>query len=476
MDNSYFSYGDMIIFEVSVKSNSNNSVQLIWISDKDNEIGSNSSFNTNTLSLGEHEITVLAEFEKDLTLTSSINIFVEERNKNAVANIIPPEYDSLWYYNSEIVNFTVTVVDTIGNPINDYTCKWISSIDGLISKNNYFGVNSLSPGIHDLDLTVFFKDSTISKDSLQNITIVDDPYVGTGLLNDKQMLNEFDPDAPTVIEEWKNWTRGNSQPIRSIFSSNFKDLHFIDSYISNARIVQMGEVSHGAANQNRSRVRLIKYLHEELGFNVVAFESGFYEAYFSNIIITTMSDIDAMRNSISGRWNTLELFDLIRYVKSTHSSNNPLHIAGFDVKPSTLKILSRPGFFRDLMNIIDTEFAEDILLVDTKVVMYYRNRQTAISYVQQNYAELCQKYDHLIELIENYYSVFLEYYDIETVSIALEAAKSAREAINNINGNAYYQRDHQMAKTIIYLANELYENEKIIIWAHNVHVLKNRKS
>jgi erythromycin esterase len=292
------------------------------------------------------------------------------------------------------------------------------------------------------------------------------------LLNDKQIINEFDPGAPTVNEEWKNWTRINSHPIRSIASSNFQDLYFFNDYVANARIVQMGEVSHGASNQNKARVRIIKYFHEVLGFNVVAFESGFYEAYFSDRIITTLSDIDAMRNSISGRWNTIELFELIRYVKSTHSTGNPLHIAGFDVKPSTIGITSRPGFFRDLINIIDPVFAEDIFEIDNNVVLYYRDRPTAINYVQQNYAELCQKYDQLTALIENNYNILFEYYDDETLSVALEASKSAREAINNINGNAYYQRDHQMAKTIIYLANELYANEKIIIWSHNLHVLE----
>jgi erythromycin esterase len=234
----------------------------------------------------------------------------------------------------------------------------------------------------------------------------------------------------------------------------------------------MGEVSHGAAHQNKARVRLIKYFHEQLGFNVVAFESGFYEAYFSDQIITTLSDIDAMRNSIASRWYTGDLLELMHYIKSTHSSGNPLHVAGFDVKPSTIAITSRPAFFRDLINIIDQEFSEEFFGIDIEVVDYYRYRPTAVDYVQANYDYLCQKYDQLIQLIENNYPTLLEHFDAELLSVALEASKSAREAIDNINGNAYYQRDEQMAKTIIYLANELYTDEKIIIWSHNNHVLE----
>ena len=471
-NNSFFSFGEKINFSASVVNGNNNLRQVTWFSDQDDQIGNSTSFNLSSLSLGEHKITVIAEFENDLTISSSVKIYVEERNKNAIVNIIPPEYDSLWYYNSESVSFHVSVTDTVGNPLTNFACKWISSLDGLISENKYFSVSILTAGTHHLYLTVIFNDSTISKDTLRNVVIENDPYAGTDLLNDKNIINKFDPNAPTVNEAWKEWTRLNSHTIRSLVSSNYQDLYFFDDYVSNARIVQMGEVSHGADNQNKARVRLIKYFHEQLGFDVVAFESGFYEAYFSDQIITTLSDIDAMRNSIASRWYTSDLLELMRYIKSTHLTGNPLHVAGFDVKPSTVGIASRPGFFRDLINIIDQEFAEEFFAIDTKVVDYYRYRPTAVNYVQANYYYLCQKYDQLIQLIENNYTTLSDHYDAELLSVALEAAKSAREAINNINGNTYYERDHQMAKTIIYLANELYANEKIIIWAHNNHVLE----
>lgn len=37
----------------------------------------------------------------------------------------------------------------------------------------------------------------------------------------------------------------------------------------------LGEASHGVAESNWAKVRLIKFLHQQLGFDVVAFESSF---------------------------------------------------------------------------------------------------------------------------------------------------------------------------------------------------------
>ena len=72
-----------------------------------------------------------------------------------------------------------------------------------------------------------------------------------------------DTNAPYARDVWINWIKANNHRLQSIDSEDFEDLGFLDQLLFNKSIVLMGEVAHGIAEQNRIRVRLIKYLHQK---------------------------------------------------------------------------------------------------------------------------------------------------------------------------------------------------------------------
>ena len=55
------------------------------------------------------------------------------------------------------------------------------------------------------------------------------------------------------------------------------DLQPLKETLAHARIVLLGEQSHGGGTTYEAKVRLIKFLHQEMGFEVMAFESGLYD-------------------------------------------------------------------------------------------------------------------------------------------------------------------------------------------------------
>jgi len=52
--------------------------------------------------------------------------------------------------------------------------------------------------------------------------------------------------------------------------------------LKDKRIVFLGENAHGVSEFTTMKARLIRYLHEELGFDVLAFESNVADAYAAN--------------------------------------------------------------------------------------------------------------------------------------------------------------------------------------------------
>src|SRR3569833_2809460 len=76
------------------------------------------------------------------------------------------------------------------------------------------------------------------------------------------------------------WLAAHAVRIRTTdpADGNFSDLLPLAHAIGSARIVQLGEPSHGAGTAFAAKARLMKFLHQRLGFGVLIWESGLSDA------------------------------------------------------------------------------------------------------------------------------------------------------------------------------------------------------
>jgi len=134
-----------------------------------------------------------------------------------------------------------------------------------------------------------------------------------GLLQDSLLITTAIPSVPEIDTNYLNWIndRYNRIDIRSLTSENFSDLQCLKYYLMNKDLVALGESCHGTKQYSQIKVRLIKFLHEEMGFDVIAFESGLYECFYTNENIQELSGLDAIKNSIFYYvWGTPDVLDL----------------------------------------------------------------------------------------------------------------------------------------------------------------------
>lgn len=117
--------------------------------------------------------------------------------------------------------------------------------------------------------------------------------------------------------------------VRSISptDTDFSDLEFLTREIGAARVVMLGEPTHGEGNVLEAKIRLLRFLQQEMGFTTVAFESGFYDLHKAQQALEAgKSAEEALDNSVFPVWTSTQEFQAVLPLVG----KGGLRVAGFD--------------------------------------------------------------------------------------------------------------------------------------------------
>jgi erythromycin esterase len=117
-----------------------------------------------------------------------------------------------------------------------------------------------------------------------------------------------------------------------ITNGNFSNLSSFKKELENVRVVALGEGNHTMGTTFKTKVAMIKYLHDSLGFDVIAFESGLYDCKITNDSLEAeKSSQKLFFDGLFGVWNCEEVKDLYDYLVQIKQRNErPLSLLGFD--------------------------------------------------------------------------------------------------------------------------------------------------
>lgn len=141
-------------------------------------------------------------------------------------------------------------------------------------------------------------------------------------------------DAQPLEDATKAWLAANAARIETLdFGATFDDLRPLEDNLRDVRIVLLGEQCHLDGTTFRAKARLVRFLHEEMGFDVLAFESGLYECDRANALLWEGADIaTVMHASIVRPWRVDEVRPLFQYLAGRARTERPLLLAGFDAQ------------------------------------------------------------------------------------------------------------------------------------------------
>jgi len=123
--------------------------------------------------------------------------------------------------------------------------------------------------------------------------------------------------APADAEVSK-WVKDNAHPIHSVTAeSGFDDLQAFKAIVGDARIVSLGEATHGSREVFQMKHRLLEFLVKEMGFTTFAIEASLPDCLpINEYVLTGTGDLEEV---VAGQgfyvYNTEEVRDMVEWMR-----------------------------------------------------------------------------------------------------------------------------------------------------------------
>lgn len=139
------------------------------------------------------------------------------------------------------------------------------------------------------------------------------------------------PNQPTV-----EWIAAHAVRLKTPEAGQgFTDMKPLKKIIGNARIVSLGEATHGTREFFQLKHRMLEFLASEMGFTIFSIEANMPEAYRLNdyVLNGTGDPAKLLKGMYFWTWDTQEVLEMIRWMREFNKSGKGrVQFTGFDMQ------------------------------------------------------------------------------------------------------------------------------------------------
>jgi len=283
-----------------------------------------------------------------------------------------------------------------------------------------------------------------------------------------------DQSGPQVPREVTAWLENAALPLVGTSpKSDLDDLGQLRSTIGNARIVAMGEATHGTREFFQLKHRMLEFLVEKMRFTVFGIEANWPESLAVNdyVLNGNGDPAQALAGLYFWTWNTEEVLDLIVWMRNYNQ--DPTHtkkvkFVGFDMQTTRLAVANVDAYLRQV-DPEEAKVASTILapLSDASGEREYTNKSEQF---QQKTAVGIKSLLARFDREKNRYVGSSSLQDWVVARHNLDVVRQA-EGMHSANpAERFSVRDRSMAENVKWILDNESPGSRIMLWAHNGHV------
>ena len=257
------------------------------------------------------------------------------------------------------------------------------------------------------------------------------------------------------------WLKRNAFEFADVDAWNgFADLQPLKRMIGNARIVALGEGTHGTHEFFAFKRRVTEFLAKEMGFTIFAMEANMPEAKLvGDYVRTGAGDPVALLHGLHF-WtaNTAELLDLVRWMRQYNAAGGAMQFAAIDMQLPAAARQSVSTYLHRvdpaLAATVDSIYATVSSSLPNPLPMSARAAAT----------------HEVVRLLEAQRARLVEKTSRDSADWAIQSARVAEQGYAWRADPTGLSRDVSMAANVKYLLDHAPRNARIVLWAHNAHV------
>jgi len=287
------------------------------------------------------------------------------------------------------------------------------------------------------------------------------------------------PNAPAgqeskIAPEISNWLRQNAIPLTMAEpGGSLDDLMPLKMIIADARIVALGEATHGTREFFQMKHRMLEFLVQEMGFTTFALEANWPEANRVNDYVQTGKGAPAqlLAGLYFWTWDTQEVLDMIQWMRAynqTRGSAPPVSFRGFDMQ------IPRMAVDNVIQYVLKMDPAAS-KQVDALFSCFRPYQEALQSYAGASLAIRTQCRQDLQAVVDLLRQRQADYEGRSSRAEFAQALHSARmvqqaESVFSVANGDHPARDRYLAENVSWLLDQAGPNAKMVVWAHNGHV------
>ena len=276
----------------------------------------------------------------------------------------------------------------------------------------------------------------------------------------------FEPSAGNI-----KWLNNHLSALKSVsVQPSHKDMTAIGQFCSGARLVGIGEPTHGTHEALQFKLRLLDYLVTEKGFNTIALEE----------VIPTCDKMNDLLNANPGAvkdsllkmpfyklWKSAEMNELFAWIsRYNHTHSRKVNLIGFDMEDT--RIRSSRKMIREIGLKQDEAIAKQVEIIDQKLdsLIAANSPKTEPTLIQTLADDLKAELVKLSLMVNKQNGKIdpEQFFRLQTYT---------RVCLQWLDTRFYnqspYTRDRYLADNVKFYTDH-HPEAKVLIWAHNAHI------